>query len=543
MTPYSAAAVGSLDSRSSSRRGLLVDLLGQVRLVDAVAQLVDLGLGLVGLAQLVLDGLELLAQDVLALGLVHLRLDLVLDLGAQLQHFQLPVHEGGEAAQPLGEVDLFEQLLLVLGLEAHGGGDEVAESRRVVDVGGRQLQLVGQVGDQLDDPGVDGDEVALQRLQFGARHHDVGQVVHHGGQVRLFGDEPLDLDAPDPLGDDAQRAVGGLDHLLDGGEHPDGVDVVRAGHLDVRPFGGHQAHLLVAAQDVVDEGDRPGLAHGQRRHGVGEDHGVLERQDGQHRRRGADVIGRVARQDDEVGAGGREGLRVVHAHAEAERAEGAVAGGHACCPPSPSSLERDRDLLAGRARPDGQDDLQEAVAVVGAGLGGVHLGRQHHHALEAAVGDLHLLVDRLGMALVVAHAADAEHAVLDLEVHLRRVHPGQVELDHDGLLLLVEVHVGVGPEGGLAVARHPLAAEQVEEHAVHLALQPRRTGPDRPCVLVPLRPRLIGCAVCRCRRSALRRLERLQDSTQFVDQLTVTRPVARLLRRERLRVQLSSPGR
>ena len=142
-----------------------------------LAQLVDLGLGLVGLAQLVLDGLELLAQEVLALGLVHLRLDLVLDLGAQLQHFQLAVHERGQPAQPLGEVDLLEQLLLVLGLEAHGGGDEVAQGRRVVDVGGRQLQLVGQIGDQLDDARVDRDEVALQRLELGARHDDVGQVV------------------------------------------------------------------------------------------------------------------------------------------------------------------------------------------------------------------------------------------------------------------------------------------------------------------------------------------------------------------------------
>ncbi len=81
------------------------------------AELVDLGLGLVGLAQLFLDGLELLAQDVLPLGLVHLRLDLVLDLRAQLEDFQLPVHESRQAAQTLGEVDLLQKLLLLLGLE------------------------------------------------------------------------------------------------------------------------------------------------------------------------------------------------------------------------------------------------------------------------------------------------------------------------------------------------------------------------------------------------------------------------------------------
>ena len=155
---------------------LLVDLLGQVGLVDALAQLVDLGLGLVGLAQLFLDGLQLLAQHVLALVLVHLRLHLVLDLGAELQHFQLPVHEGGERAQPARQVGLFEQLLLVLGLEAHGRGDEVAERRRVVDAGGRHLELVGQIGHQGDDLGVDRHQVALEGLQLGAGFDHVGQI-------------------------------------------------------------------------------------------------------------------------------------------------------------------------------------------------------------------------------------------------------------------------------------------------------------------------------------------------------------------------------
>ena len=263
--------------------GLLEHFFGQVRLLDLLAQFVGLRLGLVHLPQLVLDGFELLAQDVLPLALVHLGLDLVLDLGAQLQHFQLAVHEGGEAAQALGEVDLFEKFLLVLGLQAHGRRDEVAQCRGVVDVGCGQLELVRQIRDQLDDLGVDRDEVALQRLEFGARHHDVGQVVHRGGEVGLFGDEPVHLDAPYPLGDDAQGAVGRLDHLLDGGQHADHVDVFGARRFDVGPFGRHEAHLLVTPQDIVDEGDRAGLAHCQRGHGVGEHHRVFEGQDGQYR--------------------------------------------------------------------------------------------------------------------------------------------------------------------------------------------------------------------------------------------------------------------
>ena len=281
ITPYSAAADGQLGQAVQLAPGLLVDLFRQSGLVDLLAQLVDLGLGLVGLAQLVLDGLHLLAKDVLPLALIHLRLDLVLDLGAELQHFQLPVHEGREAAQALGKVDLLEQFLLVFSLQTHGGGYEVAERRRVVDVGCRQLQLVGQVGHQLDDAGVDRDEVSLQRLELGARHDDVGQVVDRGGEVRLLGNEVVDLYAPDALGDDAQRPVGGFDHLLNGRQHADSVHVGRPRLLDIRPLGRDQADLLVAAQDVVDEIHGARLAYGERGHGVGEDHRVFQGQYGQ----------------------------------------------------------------------------------------------------------------------------------------------------------------------------------------------------------------------------------------------------------------------
>ena len=45
-----------------------------------------------------------------------------------------------------GDVDLLEQPLLLLGFEAQRAGDEVAERAGVVDVGDRELQLLGQVG-------------------------------------------------------------------------------------------------------------------------------------------------------------------------------------------------------------------------------------------------------------------------------------------------------------------------------------------------------------------------------------------------------------
>ncbi len=94
---------------------LLVSLLGQVDRGQLVAQLVDLGGHLVGLAQLLLDRLHLLAQEVLTLALLELGLDLRLDLGAERDHLELTREDLRQPPQPLRHVELFEQLLFLLG--------------------------------------------------------------------------------------------------------------------------------------------------------------------------------------------------------------------------------------------------------------------------------------------------------------------------------------------------------------------------------------------------------------------------------------------
>ena len=151
MTPYSAAAGGSFSSRESSRSAALRIVLGQLQLGELRAQLVHLGLLLVALAELLLDRLQLLAQEVLALALLHLRLDLRLDLRAELDHLELTAEDRRDRAQALLDVRGLEQLLLLLRLQAHGRGDEVGEDGRVVDVRRGELQLLGQVRDRRDD--------------------------------------------------------------------------------------------------------------------------------------------------------------------------------------------------------------------------------------------------------------------------------------------------------------------------------------------------------------------------------------------------------
>ena len=190
MTPYSAAACGSRSSRASSRSAAFAHVLRQRQRVEPLAQLVDLGLLGVALAELALDRLQLLAQEVLALALLHLRLHLRLDLRAELEHLQLAAQDRGDLAQALLDVDRLEDLLALLGRDrAHRRRDEVRERARVVDVRRRELQLLGQVRGEADDARELALDVARERLDLGALDRATsGTASNSPTQVGVVGD-------------------------------------------------------------------------------------------------------------------------------------------------------------------------------------------------------------------------------------------------------------------------------------------------------------------------------------------------------------------
>ena len=125
MTPCSAAACGSFSSRESSRSACLRTSSGSSSSAELLAQVVDLGLGRVLLAQLLLDRLQLLAEHVLALRALHLRHHLRLDLRADGDDVELAGEDLGQPPQPLADVELLEQLLLLLDLDPQRAGDQV----------------------------------------------------------------------------------------------------------------------------------------------------------------------------------------------------------------------------------------------------------------------------------------------------------------------------------------------------------------------------------------------------------------------------------
>src|SRR4051794_14353770 len=285
------AVLGRLRRQRLEPLELAVDLPAHVvrerDRVELPAQLAGFLGRLVELAELLADRLELLAQDVLALALVELRLHLVLDLRADRDHLELAREDLHERAQALDDVGLLEQALLLLGLEAQRPRDEVAESARVVDVGDRVLQLLGQVRDGLDDPRERLLDVAAQRGELGRLGDPVRALCDLGDEVGLLLDEALDRDALAALDEDPQRAVGDLEHARDRPHDADLVEVVGPRLLELGVLRRDHDQHAVAGEDVVDELDRALLADRQRRQRVGQRHGLAQREDGQRLRQGS----------------------------------------------------------------------------------------------------------------------------------------------------------------------------------------------------------------------------------------------------------------
>ena len=186
--------------------------------------------------------------------------------------------------QPLADVDLLQQRLLLLDLDPQRARDQVRERGRVLEVGDRHLQLLGEVRDLLDDVREGLLDVAHQRGQLRPLLDLVGQLGDLRHQVGLLAHPLVDLHALAGLDEDPQRAVGDLEHARDDARHADGVQLVGPGRLEVRVQRAEHDQHAIAGQDVVDELDRAVLADRQRRQRVRVGDGVAQRQDGQRLR-------------------------------------------------------------------------------------------------------------------------------------------------------------------------------------------------------------------------------------------------------------------
>ncbi len=257
-------------------------LLGQFGLVDALAQLVQFDRALVGVAQLALDGLQLLPQVVLALvlvdGLAHARLQLL----SQLQDVEFADDQLRQHLQALARRALLEHGLLLGHVDIEVGGDQVGQPARVVDVHGDDLQFVAERLGRVDDL----QEVVRHAAHVGQRARIVLDLLldqlDAGDHVRFLAHELADAAAGDALPQHAHAAIGEAQHLLDLHGRADRVDQVAVGGLAVAvgldvPLR-ERAEDLVARQAVVGQPDQVGVGQDQGHHHRREDHGFADRQ-------------------------------------------------------------------------------------------------------------------------------------------------------------------------------------------------------------------------------------------------------------------------
>ncbi len=122
---------------------ILLGLLRHAGGFDLLLEVRDVLLGLVQVAQLLLDGLHLLAQIEVPLRLLDRILNLALDLVAQLLNPQLLGQVAVDHLQPRLHVGGLEQLLLLGGgQKRQAGRDEVRQPRRLLDIESDGLQIV-----------------------------------------------------------------------------------------------------------------------------------------------------------------------------------------------------------------------------------------------------------------------------------------------------------------------------------------------------------------------------------------------------------------
>ena len=95
--------------------GVLLDLLGHPGLGDRLVELLDLGRGALALAELLLDRLQLLAQDVLALAALDRLAGLLADVARDLEHLDPVPEQLDHLVEPGPHLEGLEDLLLLLG--------------------------------------------------------------------------------------------------------------------------------------------------------------------------------------------------------------------------------------------------------------------------------------------------------------------------------------------------------------------------------------------------------------------------------------------
>ncbi len=260
--------------------GARLHLLGHLRLCDPRAKLFELAGAVVPFAQLLLDGLHLLPQVELLLGLFELLLDAGADLALHLEDLDLAVEHVGQHLQPLPLVRGLEDLLLYIDRDLGVVGDQIGETPAVGHAPGGLEGLGRDVLAEVDEPLELRDDVADEGLRLDSGLLDLRERLDVGPQEGVGVDVAVDADAAGALDHDADGAVRqgqGLHDLADG---PDVVEVVGPRVVDADVALCQQRDPPVLFHGRLERLDGARAAHEQRDDQIGIDHSAPGRENG-----------------------------------------------------------------------------------------------------------------------------------------------------------------------------------------------------------------------------------------------------------------------
>ncbi len=245
---------------------LLADLLGEDESVELLLKSLQLVVPILPLAELLLDRLQLLAEEHLPLAVAELLLDLRLDFLLRVEDVDLALDVNESPPHAVFDRERLEEELPVCRRDVDVARDEVGELPGVVrlgqDVRDRlvgEAELLGQLRGALlqlfqecDEGGV-GD---VERRHFGGLHDDRLEVPvllldPHGDATDL------------PLEEQAGAADSALDRP-DGCDGPDGMEQLGCDGLDVLALRQREDELLGALHRRLDGVKRARAAGGDR---------------------------------------------------------------------------------------------------------------------------------------------------------------------------------------------------------------------------------------------------------------------------------------
>ncbi len=163
-------------------------------------------------------------------------LNLLVNLGAKFENFQLFGKFADQGFEPLAHVGSFEQLLAhESGKRRQVSGDEVRQTAGVVDVGSSRLQIVGKLRRAAYHFAEEFLRVALKRFQFVVLFAlNVRKSFHLRLQEGAQTDQVHYLDALNAFEKDDDVAIRHLHGLMNFGERSNLVQIGSGRILDAR---------------------------------------------------------------------------------------------------------------------------------------------------------------------------------------------------------------------------------------------------------------------------------------------------------------------